>query len=108
MVTELKDAGFSNHEGCAIMGHQNEGNLQHYARTDRRESKRPEVMAGVLDGKEAKKPCLAVTLPSTTASIVSASASCQPSSTIGGVHLGGNAVIHQLTLNYTRSDGAGG
>ena len=46
-----------------------------------------------------------MTLLSNTASLVSASASGQPSSTIGGIHLGGNAVIHQLALNYTRSDG---
>ena len=24
---------------------------------------------------------------------------------LGGIHLGGNAVIHQFTLNFTRSDG---
>ena len=63
MVTELKDAVVSGymHEVCAITGHQNEGSLQHYDRIDQRGSKRPEMMADVLDGsigKEAKKPCL--------------------------------------------------
>ena len=105
VVTGLKDAGCSNHEVCVITGHQKEGSIQHYDRIDRRGSIRPAMMADVLDGKEAKKPCLAVPLPSTTASLVSVSASCQPSSTIGGIHLVGEAVIHQLTLNYTRSDG---
>ena len=99
MVTELKDAGFSNHEVSAITGHQNEGSLQHYDKID------PAMTANVLDREEAKKPCLAVTLPSTTAGLVSASTSCQPSSTIGGIHFGSYAVIHQLNLNFTRLDG---
>ena len=56
VVTELKDAGFSNHEVCAITDHQNDGSLLHYDRIDRRGSKRPAMMADVLDWKEAKKP----------------------------------------------------
>ena len=59
VVTDLKDAGFSNYEVCAITGHKNESSIQSYDRLDRAGSRRPSDMADVLDGKPPpKRPCL--------------------------------------------------
>lgn len=55
VVTDLKDAGYSNHEVCAVPGYQNEASVQHYDRIDRPGSKRPAAMADVLDGKATAK-----------------------------------------------------
>ena len=49
MVTDLKDAGFSPNEVCAVTGHKDERSLQPYDRLDRAGCDRPR--ADVLDGK---------------------------------------------------------
>ena len=58
MVTTLKDAGFSNHEVCAVTGHQNQASIENYDRLDRKGSKRPSEMAAMLDGKENVPTCV--------------------------------------------------
>ena len=50
VVTDLKEAGFSNHEVCAVTGHRSEMSVQSYNRLDRAGSKRPKEMSSVLDG----------------------------------------------------------
>ena len=51
VATDLKDAGYSNHEVCAVTSHKNEASVQHYDRIDRPGSDRPAKMADILDGK---------------------------------------------------------
>ena len=58
VVTTLKDAGFSNHEVCAVTGHQNQASIENYDRLDRKGSKRSSEMAAVLDGKENVPACV--------------------------------------------------
>ena len=58
VVTTLKDAGFSNHEVCAVTGHQNQASIENYDRLDRKGSKRPSDIAAVLDGKENVPTCV--------------------------------------------------
>ena len=50
VVTDLKEAGFSNHEVCATTGHRSEMSVQSYDRLARPGSKRPREMSNVLDG----------------------------------------------------------
>ena len=47
VVTDLKEVGYSNHEVCAIKGHQHQGSLAHYDRIDCKGSKRLATMADV-------------------------------------------------------------
>ena len=58
VVMTLKDAGFSNHEVCAITGHQNQASIENSDRLDRKGSKHPSEMAAVLDGKENVPTCV--------------------------------------------------
>ena len=105
VVTDLKEAGYSNHEVCAITGHQNEGSLKH-DQIDCRGAERPATMADVLEGNEAKRPCY--THPSSAASSLKADDGPShpgPPSTVGGIRLSVHAVIHRLTLNFTWADG---
>ena len=55
VVTDLKDAGFSNHEVWAVTGHKNEISVQSYDRLDRAGSKRPAEMSNVLDSAPPTK-----------------------------------------------------
>ena len=113
VVTDLKEAGFSNHEVCAITGHKNESSLQHYDQINNGKSRRPSEMADVLDGKAppAKRPCTElerldkrhdkhlVQENSKRTQDVST-----PFTPIGGISLAGNAVIHNLTINLTKTE----
>jgi len=112
VVTDLKDAGFSNHEVCSITGHKRESSLQHYDQVG--SSRRPTDMADVLDGNPppAKKPCTEVRLQAQNAQLdeqqltsahLARNLHLQPTDpTIGGISLTGNAVIHNLTISFTR------
>ena len=51
VVTDLKDAGFSPSEVCAVTGHKDERSLQPYNRLGRAGCNRPRAMADVLDEK---------------------------------------------------------
>lgn len=107
VVTDLKDAGYSNHEVCAVTGHKNEASVQHYDRIDRPGSDRPAKMADILDGKPpAKKPCTGDVSGVLETPLLSPTAAPEfkRSSTMGGISLSGNAVIHQLTINFTRTE----
>ena len=106
VVTDLEEAGYSNHEVCAITGHQQEGSLAQYDRNDRKGSKRPATMTDVLDGKEAKRPCTTAVATCSTAEHAQSSGQNPSLTTIGGIHLSRNAVIHQLALNFTKEEGA--
>ena len=57
VVTDLKEAGFSNHEVCAVTGHvhRSEMSVQSHERLTSAGSKRPREMSSVLDGAALAK-----------------------------------------------------
>ena len=62
VVTDLKNAGYSNHEVCSVTGHKNESSLQHYDHVGA--TRRPAEMADILYGALPKrKHCSAVATP---------------------------------------------
>ena len=96
VITDLKDAGYANHEVCAITGHKNEGSIESYDRLDRAGSHRPAEMADVLDGKavsSAHRATSAVVQP-----VQSAESRNQPSH--GGIVFKDQAFVQNLTINY--------
>ena len=109
VVTDLKDAGFSNHEVCAVTGHKNESSVQSYDRLDRAGSRRPADMADVLDGKPpAKRPCSAM-VPSDQQPCMpfhcdgGRGRSASGSLPFGGILVQDSAVVHNITINFTRT-----
>jgi len=105
VVTDLKEAGFSNHEVCSVTGHKSELSVQSYDRLDRAGSKRPSVMSSVLDGaplaKTSCKPHLTpvAEAPAEATIFQNTSAAAGVSFPFGAISLQGNAVIHNLTIN---------
>lgn len=113
VVTDLKEAGYANHEVMAITGHRNESSLKSYDRIEKTD--RPTKMAATLDGKDKSSPDKSLVALPTPSSSVAPSGAIAPSSSVrpdvskplsamGGFHLSGNAVIQQLTINFTRSE----
>ena len=64
-------------------------------------------MADILDGKPpVKKPCTGDVsgILETLLLFPTAAPGFKHSSTMGGISLSGNAVIHQLTINFTKTE----
>ena len=111
VATDLKNAGFSNYEVCSITGHKRMSGLQHYHQIGT--CRWPTDMADVLDGKPppAKKPCTELQPRAHNAQDKQQLMSARQTghlqltaSTIGGISLAGSAIIHQLTINFTRTE----
>ena len=109
-VTDLKDAGFSNHEVCAVTGHKNESSIQSNDRLDRAGSRRPSDMADVLDGKPPpKRPCLTTPVHQATQEV--SQSPLQQHSCNNGIAAAGipnivrrdSAVVHKITINLTNT-----
>ena len=96
VVTDLKDAGFSPNEVCAVTGHKDERSLQPYDRLDRPGCDRPRAMADVLDGKRCamKRPMSDSPTPIPSAKRLS-------ENVLDKIVLNDQAVIHHLTISVS-------
>ena len=92
----MKDAGYANHEVCAVTGHKNEGRIQSYDRLDRAGSHRPAEMADVLDRKAVSSAHQATS--AVVQHVQSAESRKQPSH--GGIVFEDQTFVQNLTVNY--------
>ena len=112
VVTDLKDAGFSNYEVCAVTGHKNESSIQSYDRLDRAGSRRPSGMADVLDGKPPpNRPSLTTPVHQANQDVIQSPLqehSCNNGIAAAGIPnivLRDSAVVHNITINLTTMQG---
>ena len=106
VVTDLKDAGFSNHEVCAVTGHKNEMSVQSYDRLDRAGSKRPTEMSSILDGAPPTKALCTPQQARVAATPQVTHSAPAVSFPIGKISLDGNATINNLTINLVGTSSA--
>ena len=107
VVTDLKEAGYSNHEVCAITGHQHESSLARYDRIDHKGSN---VQPQWPTSSTEKKPSVPAPLP--WQPVPPRSVLNRRSKSIAFHHWRHSLVgkrsypVHQLTLNFTKAEGA--
>ena len=106
VVTDLKDAGFSNHEVCAVTGRKNEMSVQSYDRLDTAGSKRPEEMSSILDGAPPTKALCTPQQARAAAAPQEIHPAPAVSFPIGKILLDGNATINNLTINLVGTSSA--
>lgn len=102
VVTDLKDAGFSPNEVCAVTGHKDERSLQPYDRLDRAGCDRPRAMADVLDGKPGG---VKRRMNESSSFMPSPKRSSGAGNILDKIVLSDQAVIHNITINVGTATG---